>query len=99
MWLGIEGADLDQADADDIDVDGGAAVHKVVDGSPAKLAGLEPGDVITEVNGAPVPTMAALVVSLRSFHAGELVQLTVIRNGTSRTVSATLSERPAEAPS
>ena len=46
-WLGVEGADLDPANAKDIGITGGAKVTKVVDNSPAWLAGLQSEDVIT----------------------------------------------------
>jgi S1-C subfamily serine protease len=97
VWLGIEGTDVAQAEADRLDIEGGAAVHKVVAGSPAAAAGVAPGDIILTVNDQPVATMAALVVALRSLHAGETANLGVMRGGKRIVVRAVLAERPANA--
>jgi len=39
-------------------VAGGVRVDGVAPGSPSELAGLDPGDIITEINGRPVTTVA-----------------------------------------
>jgi S1-C subfamily serine protease len=96
VWLGIEGEDLDHERADAMKVTGGAVVKGVRASSPASAAGLSASDVITNVDGKPVTSMAALVVALRTRKPGEAVKLTVRRDGSkARQVTATLVERPA----
>jgi len=59
-------------------------------GGPAAKAGLQPGDVITAFDGAPITTSDDLVVAVRSHNVGDTVTLTVQRGGTTKTVSLTL---------
>lgn len=93
VWLGVEGSDVDQATADRLKLVGGAAVKRVVDGSPADTAGFQPGDVIVSVEGAPVKTMAGLVVALRSHKVGDKVKVSYLRDGRSHDVTVVLQER------
>jgi putative serine protease PepD len=46
---------------------------------PADRAGLEPGDVITEVDGQPVASFEEFVVEIRTRRPGDTVTLTVER--------------------
>jgi S1-C subfamily serine protease len=94
-WLGVEGADLDTAIAKDIGVTGGAKVTKVIDNSPAALAGLQSDDVITGLDGAKVTSMSAFVVALRGHHPGDSITLEIRRGLEPRTMVVTLGERNA----
>jgi S1-C subfamily serine protease len=95
VWLGIEGEDLSRPMADSMGVAGGAVVKKVWSGSPAASAGLTPADIITNVDGHAVAGMAGLVVALRTRKPGQIVKLTVHRDGgKTRNISATLTEKP-----
>jgi S1-C subfamily serine protease len=93
VWLGIEGRDLDVADAADAGLRGGAVVTEVSEDSPADEVGLLADDVIVALDGEPVPTMSALVVRLRERAPGDVVGLTVLRDGVELPVEATLQER------
>ena len=96
VWLGIDGEDLDHDRADKMNVAGGAVVKGVRGDSPASNAGISASDIITDVDGRPVTSMAALVVALRARRPGDSVKLTVRRDGAKpRQVMATLVERPA----
>lgn len=69
----------------------GAKVAKVTAGGPAAAAGLQEGDVITELNGSRVVDSTDLIVDIRSLAPGDVVQLTVDRDGATRTVELTLA--------
>jgi S1-C subfamily serine protease len=81
----------------------GAYVVSVASGSPAAQAGLVPadpqtgegGDLIIQVDDQPVGSFADLN-SYLVFHTevGQSIELTVLRDGTSETLSLTLGERP-----
>jgi len=84
-WLGVEGADRG--------MNGGALVQRVKPGSPAAAAGLQEGDVVTEIDGRPTPSMGMLLVGLRLHHPGDIVRLLVLRGDRAVAVSVTLAER------
>ncbi|MEU1019419.1 trypsin-like peptidase domain-containing protein [Streptomyces sp. NPDC005898] len=67
--------------------DGGPAVN--TDG-PGDKAGLKPGDVITEVNGAPVHSSDELIVKVRAHRPGDHLALTVKGGGRDREVTLVL---------
>jgi S1-C subfamily serine protease len=72
----------------------GAIVQSVAAGSPAAGAGIQPGDVIVEADGKSVATPEDLITTIRSHKPGDTMQMTVVRDGNSQTVSVTLTERP-----
>ncbi len=92
----------------------GALVIDLVAGGPSQKAGLQPstrtvtvngtdlqvgGDVIVAIDGHTVKTFDDVVAYLSaSTHAGQTVNLTVLRNGQTVTVPVTLGTRPSTAP-
>ena len=66
-WLGV--------DTTSFPVLSGALVVDVAPGSPADVAGLQPGDVITQIGSHPVQTPADLDSALAGLHAGQQVQI------------------------
>ncbi|MFF9521732.1 S1C family serine protease [Streptomyces achromogenes] len=77
----------DGARIDDKGANGGPAVTR---GGPGDRAGLEPGDVVTEADGARVHSGRELIVKIRSHRPGDRLRLTVDRDGTEREVSVVL---------
>ena len=71
----------------------GAFVQEVVTGSGAEAAGLQPGDVITQVDGRSVNQAADVAGIIQDRRAGETVEIGFEREGRSRTTSATLGSR------
>jgi putative serine protease PepD len=68
----------------------GLFVTAVVPGGPAAAAGIRPGDVVTGVNGHAATTVAALEVESLRHRPGDIIPLTLTRNGESQTVRVTL---------
>lgn len=76
---------------------GGQAVVDAQPDSPAATAGLQPGDVITAVDGQRIDQRNPFVNLLIFGHQpGDVVQLTIDRNGQELTVEVVLDERPAD---
>ena len=73
----------------------GVKVTSVETGSGAKKAGLQVGDVITEVNGTPVTSAGQLRAMIAVAKPGDTVTLTIRRNGDTKTIKATLGSRAA----
>ncbi|WP_461026256.1 S1C family serine protease, partial [Streptomyces sparsus] len=71
-------------------VDGSAAV---VPGGPADEAGLEPGDVITKLDGNRIDSGPTLISEIWTHEPGETVELTYRRDGKQQTTEVTLGKR------
>ncbi len=72
-----------------------AVVQGVVEGSPAEVAGIQAADTLTHIDGQPVSqrVFAALGETLEP---GDLVRLTVVRDGRSRDILVEAGRRPPE---
>ena len=77
--------------------DRGALVTQVEPGSPSEKAGLEPGDVIVEINGKAIDSSSDLRNEIGLVRAGDPVDVTAIRDGDRRTVRATVAPDTPEA--
>ena len=71
----------------------GGRVEEVTPGGPADLAGLQPGDLITRVDGQVVADSTQLIVSIRAKAPGDTVRLTVERNGQTSDLEMTLGSQ------
>ena len=69
---------------------GGAKVTKVVSGSPADKAGIKTGDTIVAFNGHAVNNNYSLLGFVRAAAFGDSVKITVVRDGKTAELSATL---------
>jgi putative serine protease PepD len=71
---------------------GGALVSTVTPNSAAAKAGLQQGDVITQVNGKAVNDSDDLVGIVQSGKVGDRLTVQFTRDGAQKTVTATLTE-------
>ncbi len=77
------------------DADNGARLVEVVSGSPAADAGLQQGDVVTKVAGKEIGSADELRQAVESRKPGDSLELTIQRNGDTKTVTVELGTRPA----
>ncbi len=93
--LGIQVQDLTPALARGFDLatDRGALISGVMDGSPAKLAGLTGGDVVTAVNGIAVDSAAKLRNYIGLARVGDMVTLDVLRKDKEQRVRIRIGKR------
>ena len=68
----------------------GAGVEEVTNGSAGDEAGLQAGDVVTKVDDEPISSSESLVATIRGYRPGDKVTLTVLRDGKTLTLDATL---------
>jgi serine protease Do len=94
IGVGIQELTPDLAKAFNVPAEKGALVGSVEPNSPGAKAGLQRGDVITEINGQPVNSQNDLRLKVAAMAPGTAVHLKVIRNGETRDVSVTLGEAP-----
>jgi S1-C subfamily serine protease len=111
-WIGIQAMDLTSQLAEELDlpVQKGVYVTRVIGGGPAEEAGLtgagvdsegelaSGGDIITAVDGVEVEAVTDVIAYLNSKQPGDVVTLTVIRDGETIEISVTLGEWPEALP-
>ncbi len=81
----------------DYDKSTGVLITGVEDGSSAKDAGLQTGDIITKINGTDISNVAYLRYELYKHQIGDSIQITFIRNGEAKNVSLKLATSKLEA--
>jgi serine protease Do len=72
----------------------GVVIAKVSQGAPAAKAGLQDGDVLTEVAGQPVSNPKALQRIVAGLPTGKEVELAVFRDGARKVLKLTVEEQP-----
>ena len=76
----------------------GAQIAGATPGGPADRAGLQPGDVVTKVDGQSISSPDDVAAAISDDKPGDKVQVQVQRNGSDRTVDVTLGQRPEQVP-
>ncbi len=92
--LGLHARDLtpDLAESLGVGSDEGAVVTRVVRRSPAATAGLEAGDVVVGMAGAPVRSATDLRNKIGLLRIGETVELTILRDAREMTIRTEVEE-------
>jgi putative serine protease PepD len=72
----------------------GVAVASVAGGGPAAAAGVQAGDVITDVNGKATTSTDQFIQTVDGYQPGSTVSLTIKRGGSTHQIKATLGTRP-----
>ena len=72
---------------------GGVKLSGVRAGSPAEKAGLQRDDVITRIGDMQITDLQAMTDALRAHKPGDVVPVTVQRDGKPLTVTVTLGTR------
>ena len=94
IGVGIQEVTPSLAKAFNVPAEKGALVSSVEPHSPGAKAGLQRGDVITEINGQPVQGSNDLRLKVGTMAPGTPAHLKVLRNGQTRDVTVTLGEAP-----
>jgi serine protease Do len=68
----------------------GVYLLEIVENSAAKDAGLEPGDVVTQINGTTVNKSSQFLEQIARYRPGDKVKITYLRNGKERLANVTL---------
>ena len=72
---------------------GAVRITEVAEGSPAFRGGLRKDDIITAVDGRSFESWNDLRIIIARRKPGEVMQLSIIRNGANSLVNVTVSER------
>lgn len=73
---------------------GGAQISSVQGGSPASNAGLQPGDVITAIDGKSITSTQQFIETVDTYSPGQTITLTVRRGGSTLRIHLKLGLRP-----
>jgi S1-C subfamily serine protease len=100
----------DLARAVNLPVEKGVLVASVVKGGPADKAGIQGGDtaatinganislggdIITKIDGKTVDSMDEVIALVNAAKPGDSLEVTVLRSGSTKTLTVTLGDRPA----
>jgi 2-alkenal reductase len=96
-YLGIAGGTITPQTAEEADIPEntlGVFVSQIA-GTPAQQAGIRTGDIITAIDDRDVRSFEDLIsYLLTSTEPGQIVELTILRNGAVQTLPLTVGERP-----
>ena len=94
-YLGVAIRDLTPKSAREYDVNTtkGVLVPAVETNSAAAKGGIQPGDIIVELNGKPVDKAIDLQNKIAMMEPGAKVEVVVLRDGKSKTLKVTLGKR------
>ena len=93
-YLGIEVAQIPASAAQRAGTPEGLYVTGVLPGGPSASAGLQKGDIITEIDGQPATDPNQLAAVQLTKKPGQTVDVTYERNGKSTNATITLTEQP-----
>lgn len=78
-YLGVKVSELSSNDGKKLNVNFGIYITDVIANSPAFKKGLRPGDVITEIDGTSISSVAALMKKMAEKEPGDKMKLIIVR--------------------
>ncbi|YCI06000.1 trypsin-like peptidase domain-containing protein (plasmid) [Ensifer sp. D2-11] len=99
-WIGIQQQQIspDIADSLGLKQASGALVDEAEPNGPAAKAGIEPGDVITALDGKAISDPRELAQKIANMAPGTSARLSVLRDGATKDISLTLGTMPIDRP-
>ncbi|MBZ9557177.1 MULTISPECIES: Do family serine endopeptidase [unclassified Modicisalibacter] len=95
-WLGIEVQEItaNLATSFGLKAAQGVVISSVFPGGPGDKAGLQPGDVMTSIDGKPIIDPRAAMADIAEVKPGASLPVTIIRGGERKQVDIQVGERP-----
>ncbi|MDH5204314.1 MAG: trypsin-like peptidase domain-containing protein [Hylemonella sp.] len=99
-WIGVEPNDIspELAETFGITSDLGVIITGVLSNGPAALAGIRPGDVITEVAGQPIHDVSELLARVAVLKPGDAAKFRLTRQQSQLEVEVVVGVRPRPGP-
>ena len=91
-FIGVTSQYIDPRTLQENNLPLGTLVFQVSAGSPAEKYGIKREDIIIKVNDTPTPDPETLGFVIRSHKPGEVVKVTIFRNGQTYEIDVTLGE-------
>ncbi len=70
----------------------GVKIEQIIPGGSASYADIQPGDLVTSFDGTPVFNTEQLMSAVKKCKIGQTVNITIVRNGQTKTVSVKMRE-------
>lgn len=95
-WLGVDAIPLNAqlAARFNLVIDKGLLVRAIYAGSPAHVAGIQPGDVVTAINGEKATDRQTSLSQIANVNPGETIRLEIWRRGETFMITAVAGTRP-----
>jgi S1-C subfamily serine protease len=94
-WIGIVPQDVTEAQAKSLGLpSAGVLVSNLYVGSPAQQAGIQPGDILVAIDGAPLRSAQEALANIASRPPGTVVTIRALRGRQSINTHARVSEPP-----
>jgi serine protease Do len=95
-WLGVQVQPVTAGIAESLGMKKaeGALVDEAQSDTPAAKAGIQPGDVITAVNGTAIKDSRSLAREVSSLAPDSSAKLDILRKGEAKTITVTLAKMP-----
>ncbi len=97
-YLGVTVSNTDAESAAMFGLPTGAYIQSVEPGGAADRAGIQPKDIVIALGDHEVSNVTDLTRALRSFKAGDVTTVKVIRSGRELSLEITLDEKPQASP-
>lgn len=94
-WIGIQAQPLpsDIAEAMGL-MKGGVLVSAVLQGGPADIAGINPGDVVTKIQGQEIIDPRQAIDTIAKLAPGSKIEMTIVRGWEEIKINAVVTQRP-----
>ncbi|MEG2354363.1 MAG: PDZ domain-containing protein, partial [Clostridium sp.] len=84
VTLGVKGMDVakfEMSTGTNLEAENGVYVAEIIEGSPAKVSGIQPGDVIVKIGDTEIAGFTDLNKSLYTYSKGDKVNFLINRGG------------------
>lgn len=93
-YLGVTAGTVNAQMSQQAGLTPGVYLYAVEPGGPAAAAGLQAGDIITQIDGTDIQSITDFTAAKKTFSAGDTSQFTVMRAGQTVTVTVTWGTAP-----
>ncbi len=95
-WIGVVIREMDENIANELglEVGQGLIVEEIVADGPAQKAGIQVGDVITEIDGKKIQSFERLREVIHQYQVGQVVKINLIRDREELEIQLTFEEMP-----
>jgi len=97
-YLGIRGSDVSEETAALVEIPIGIYVQEVIEGSGAYAAGIQPGDILIELDGEKIISMQDLIARISEYNPEDKVSVKLVRGRQKKEVIVKLLPQPSNIP-